>query len=94
MFLQVQHRPPATSSEGMAEDAMATLIKPYIQELLQKGKEYPKTIMYMGLHWCGWAHNLAESMFKAVSFAHDCECFPYAVAQYHAPQTQQLFYSI
>ena len=91
VFLQAKVRPPSTGNKT-TDESMAVIIQPYLKELMKIGKNYPKTIMYMPLVWCGWAHNLAQSMCPAVTSTStdESEYFPHAVAQYHAPQTQQV----
>ena len=61
--------------------------------------EYPKTLIYMPLKWCGWAHEQALYHYEIPDFVEilneddaqmDENGLP-LVAQYHSPQSKEVF---
>ena len=54
---------------------------PIFEELKEQGANYPKTIVYVPLAWCGELHYLAEKKYGVP---------PGLIGQYTAPQTKKV----
>ena len=68
---------------------------PLLGELKEKEGSFPRTIAYMPLKWCGYTHKQAIGFLKdSPSFqctvAEGDEEVKSFVAQYHAPQTDEV----
>lgn len=82
IYLSVSKRPSSSGGSHTAEDSFISVLKPLLDEIRNKGKLFPKTIVYMKLKWCGFAYDY---------FNHELECVGEKsnanislVAQYHA----------
>ena len=68
-----------------------------MKELVQKKQAFPKTIIYMPIQWCAYAHTLACRMLdlnmNEPDQIHNNELDSF-VAQYHAPQGKQVGFII
>ena len=57
--------------------------------------EYPLTIIYLSLKWCGFAYRLFESIHGKAQY-HPLGSYPIPehrmFAQYHSPQTSAILY--
>jgi len=77
-----------SSGQVSVEDSFDAVIVPLLNELRLKREEFPKTIVFTKLKWCGYAHNLALRPTEGgVEDATSIEKF---VAQFHAPCTSQV----
>ena len=74
-------------------DSIIDILTPIAQNLLKEQKNYPLTIIYIPLKWCGFAYKLFESILGSSQY------FPTGstpvpknrlFAQFHSPQTQQM----
>ncbi|VDI30438.1 Hypothetical predicted protein [Mytilus galloprovincialis] len=86
VFLEVLKRPPSTGGVNCTEDAMFKTVDPYLHKLKVEGINFPKTIMYVPLKWCGVLHHRATTFQEE---AGEEEMKPY-VSQYHAPQSKDM----
>ena len=87
IFIEKQFR------EGADDDALERIILPIVEGLTKLKTNYPLTIIYLPLRWCGYAYNRFES------YMGEHQYFPYGAnpepcnrlfAQYHSPQTQNM----
>ena len=81
----VQQRP---SQSGKAGGAYTSVFAPILQDLKTKGIEYPKTIIYTGLKWCGFGGELGV---KVLTSGELSSVGVPEVAQFHAPLTSKVF---
>lgn len=81
MYLNVKRRPASTGGNNTAQSSMFSIADIYLQELKETKLEFPKTVVYIPLKWCGILHERASAVFDVGAF----------VAQYHAPQSQQVY---
>ena len=79
--------------EGKDVDAIEKIIVPIANNLLRSTVEYPLTIIYLSLRWCGFAYRVFEHVLG------DCQYYPpgseaipsnILFAQFHSPQTQSM----
>ena len=70
----VQRRLSGSGKKNSVADSYSATLLPYFSEVKLKEYVYPKTIFFMKLQWCGFAHELA--IMHGV-----CEK---SVAQYHS----------
>lgn len=70
----VKHRLSSSGKKNTVGDSYTAVLMPYMLDLKSAGLAYPKTIFFMKLQWCGFAHELALMS----------EVCPSLVAQYHA----------
>ena len=77
--------------KGHNIDSIKDILLPIAEELLNKSVEYPLTIIYLPLQWCGFAYRLFDNVLQ------DNQYYPSGstqipgnriFAQYHAPQTE------
>ena len=74
-------------------DSLLKILSPIAEDLLRKQTNYPLTIIYIPLKWCGFAYKIFESVlgsnqyFPAGSLAvPENRLF----AQFHSPQTEEM----
>ncbi|XP_028395621.1 ATP-dependent DNA helicase Q-like 3 [Dendronephthya gigantea] len=74
-------------------DSIINILTPIAQDLLKAQKNYPLTIIYIPLKWCGFAYKLFESVLGSSQY------FPKGSAPvpenrlfalFHSPQTQEM----
>jgi len=80
----VKRRPGNTAKGSNVESSYCFIFNPILTELQQKGLAFPKTVVYCGLKWCGFAHELAMKMMPSQFDATDT-AISRLVAQFHAP---------
>ena len=81
VFLEVQRRVPS-GGKYTEFDSYEKVLQPIFGQLEKDPLEFPKTVIYMPLAWCGSAHKLAHIYLSC--HLHDM------VAQFHSPQTPKL----
>ena len=67
-----------------------SILRPIENKLLDENVNYPLTIIYLPLRWCGFAYKLFENILgKAQYYPPGSDAIPERrlFAQYHAPQT-------
>ena len=69
-------RRPANSGKGGVEHSYDTVFRPIITESVEQKDAFPKTVVYCGLKWCGFGHELALKISPTTNRE---------FAQYHAP---------
>lgn len=75
------------------EEALLDILKPIEKELEQLKVNYPVTIIYLPLRWCGYSYRyLAYTLGKKQYFPEGADPIPQnrLFEQYHAPQTQHM----
>ena len=70
-----------------AEESYESVLDPVLASLKQEGLNFERTIVYLPLKWCGHIHKRALNHYLDSS----SDEYPHLVAQYHAPQTQEVF---
>jgi superfamily II DNA helicase RecQ len=78
---------------GQDIDAFEKICKPIATGLLHMKVDYPLTIIYMPLRWCGFIYRLFEMILgKNQYYPHDTLALPKnrLFAQFHAPQTTRM----
>lgn len=74
-------------------DSLVRILSPIAQDLLKEQTNYPLTIIYFPLKWCGFAYKIFESVLGSSQY------FPAGsmpvpenrlFAQFHSPQTQEM----
>ena len=80
----------ATTGSADAEISYKDILTPLFHDLSSVGVSYPRTIVYVKLKWCGYAHELASKILgdKLKHYTDGQMCA--SVAQYHAPQLQEV----
>lgn len=76
--------------QGEEITSYESILRPIAEKLLKLNLNYPITILYLPLKWCGFAYKLFDSILgKEQYFPHDADHIPEnrLFAQYHAPQT-------
>ena len=81
VFFEVRQR-LAVGGKHTALESYQNVLEAIFEELKVTGDEFPKTVVYLPLIWCGTAHMLA--------LHHLPEQLHEKVAQFHAPQTKFL----
>ncbi len=79
--------------EGNDIEAIEKIIMPIAKDLLKSTIEYPLTIIYLSLRWCGFAYRLFEHvMGNAQYYPSGSDAVPNnrLFAQFHSPQTQSM----
>jgi ATP-dependent helicase YprA (DUF1998 family) len=78
-----ERRLPNSGSGRNTDDSYTACFLPFIEELAHMSY-YPKTVIFTGLKWCGFAHHLACQVLRTDQQPlHFVEC----VTQYHAHLT-------
>ena len=57
--LRVTSGLPSTGATHSVEESYECVLDPFLEELEAKGAEFPKTIIYLPLRWCGHMHHHA-----------------------------------
>ena len=85
--ISVEKRLPSTGQTSSSENSFHTIIVPVIKKLCTEPSEFPKTIVYCKLKWCGEGYETAcRETVKLPNFESVLE----AVSQYHAPCTEEV----
>ena len=85
--ISVFKRLPSSGGNKTAEESFRQVITPYVEELCNDPVEFPKTIMYSKLKWCG----LGYSMVCQEAVKHeDHDLIVSSASQYHAACTEQV----
>ena len=91
IYLEVCKRAPSTGGSHTATESMYEVIDPFLTELKNQTNNFNKTIVYVPLKWCGLLHYRASSQFLDVVHSFNSESkLQTLVAQYHAPQSQEV----
>jgi hypothetical protein len=91
LYLEVKSRPPSTSG---AEESIDAVIHPILAELRKQGVNFPRTLIYLPLQWCGYVHHAAVSKYlqdhpdEVTIQDADSSRLTCLVSQFHAPQSQ------
>ena len=78
---------------GRDIDAIDSILRPIANELLTSKLNYPLTIIYLPLRWCGFAYKVFESILcHQQYYPEGALAIPEnrLFAQFHAPQTEQM----
>lgn len=78
---------------GKDIDSIQAILKPIAEELLVTKTDYPLTIIYIPLRWCGFAYKLFEFVLGPKQyFPENAPAVPEnrLFAQFHAPQTVEM----
>ena len=79
--------------KGQDVDNIGEICRPIAIDLLQGNVNYPLTIIYMSLRWCGFVYKLFEHvMGSGQYYPPGCAAIPKnrLFAQFHAPQTKHM----
>ena len=93
IFLETLRRPAFAGGDLTVEASYESVLLPLIKELIDKGTDFPKTVVYMPIQWCAYAHTLACRMLGIDLNQPDQITdgqLDSLVAQYHAPQGKQV----
>ena len=91
IFLEVSHRAPSTGGQHIAADSVFQVADICLERLKEQTKDFTKTIIYVTLKWCGLLHYRANSQFLGdVTNSNNDSLLKTLVAQYHAPQSQEV----
>ncbi len=84
------HRRASSVSLGCVDYAYQSCFMPFLEELKMLGNTFPKTVIFTGLKWCGYGHQLARSVLF------DQQHLVEAVNQYHAhlPSSVNMFCNV
>ncbi|XP_062587881.1 ATP-dependent DNA helicase RecQ-like [Saccostrea cucullata] len=90
IFLSIRHRPAASGGENNVTKSFEACIKPLLIELFCKQDQFPLTIVYSNLKWCGYGvvvakRILKERMYNGLPLPQNCR-----VMQFHAPQSKEV----
>ena len=94
VFINVNRRPPSTGGDFTVEESYTACLDPLLTELSEKEALFPRTIVYLPIKWCGFAHEHAIGFLKQCAgfiprlAEGDQEVKSY-VAQYHSGQTAE-----
>ncbi|XP_028414051.1 uncharacterized protein LOC114537113 [Dendronephthya gigantea] len=78
---------------GPDVDSLVKILTPIAEDLLKKLTNYPLTIIYLPLKWCGFAYKIFESVLgNSQYFPTGSASIPEnrLFAQFHSPQTQEM----
>ena len=78
------------SNYAGVETSYTALFLPLMDELKCKGDDFPKTVIYTNLRWCGFANEIGV---KTLSSGEVTLAGVPQIAQYHAPLSQQVCFS-
>ena len=78
-------RPPHTGKGRGIEESFTSVFLPYVQELKSKRMNFPKTVVYCGLKWCGFGNELGVTILSDGQASRVDE-----VAQFHAPLSSKV----
>ena len=59
IFLEEKGRPTTYGSNNPVEASYDEVLLPILEGAMQQQRSYPKTIIYMPLQWCSYAHGMA-----------------------------------
>ena len=79
--------------EGNDSESYIKILQPIAEGLLEHGINYPLTLVYMALPWCGRAYKLFEGIMKGKQyFPEGCPPIPEnrLFGQFHSPQTDEM----
>ena len=71
-------------------DAYENILKPIAENLLVQKVDYPLTVVYLNLKWCGFAYRLFERILRSEQYyPQDAHPIPEnrLFSQFHSPQT-------
>lgn len=71
-------------------DSYNKILIPIAKELKLLGKDYPQTIIYLKLQYCGHAYKLFQNIIKNIYLDNDKGVSSCLIAQFHAPQTNPM----
>ena len=91
VFLEVKRRPPTTGGDYTPLASFSEIVDPYLRRLQQEGPLFPRTIIYLPVHWCGEMHDRANVRFN-LQAATDDIIGP--IGQYHAAQSKKVVCSL
>ena len=79
--------------KGSDYEAYVNVLQPIVKALFEQGGNYPLTLIYLPLPWCGRAYKLFESILHERQY--DPEEGPFIpenrlFGQFHAPQTDKM----
>lgn len=86
IFVHKHKRLPASSGE----ESFRSILLPVVNELKKNLKQYPLTLIYLPLKWCGYAFKMCLEEMGEISYLPIRDRRPEncLFAQFHAPQTQ------
>jgi ATP-dependent DNA helicase RecQ len=88
--LSVCRRISSTGGQHTAEASFDCVFKPILAELYSKGSNFPTTIVYCHLKWCGYGYQLAQRMLQDRFWQGEPSVDNCVVVQYHSPQPSQV----
>ena len=79
-------------SSNLGDKAYEDILQPIADNLLLEKTNYPMTIIYLKLKYCGLAYSLFERTLKGHQYASDGDEYPAnrLFCQYHSPQTDRM----
>ena len=57
--MKMTKRNPNCGLQCTVEESFDTNFQPLVQELLEQGASFPKSVVYTKLKWCGYGHEAA-----------------------------------
>ena len=82
--------PPHAGKHNSVEESYTSIFLPYLQELKEQGKSFPKTVVYAYLKWCGFGD---EQGVKLLSNGDIKSTGVKEVSQYHAPLLPEVMFA-
>ena len=78
--------------EGQDIDAIGNICRPIVNDLLKNRVNYPLTILYLSLKWCGFVYKLFEHVMGDQYYPPNVAAVPKnsLFAQFHAPQIDSM----
>ena len=83
----VKRRPANTGNNRTADSSYTAVFMPLMIELKYKRHEFPKTVVYANLKWCGFGNELGV---RVLSDGKVQSTGVKEISQYHAPMTAQV----
>ena len=85
IFMYKEKRMPASTGE----DSFKAILVPIANDLSNRSREYPLTLIYLPLKWCGYAFKLFSDILGEKSYFPPGDKKPQKClfAQFHSPQT-------
>jgi hypothetical protein len=88
--LTIRHRPASSGGENSVQKSFEACIKPVLMELSSNPENFPLTIVYATLKWCGYGVSVArrllqENIYDGLDVPQNSR-----VVQFHAPQSAEV----
>ena len=88
--LSVHGRPGHNTKNCSAEDSYTAVFMPFLHELKASRQNFPKTVIYTILKWCGFGNELSV---KVLENGNIKSTGVKEISQYHAPLPEQVIFT-